>query len=113
MKKISLKKDEQTKVLVKYDNFTRIFKMRWTLYVNGALVLFRSYGNEVAQNTLYLNHTNQSFRVPLKPKGTDMHSVAYLLVRFKDFDYKNNRAIFEIFLSDEKSQIQMEYLKND
>jgi len=92
MQKISLKKDEQTKILVKYDNNVRLFKFRWTLYVNEGLVLFRSYDREVAQNILYLNTKNQSFKPYLKAKGADFYEVPYILVKFTKFDYEKNRA---------------------
>jgi len=113
MQKISLKKDEQTKILVKYDDNVRLFKFRWTLYVNEGLVLFRSYDSQVAQNILYLNTKNQSFRFNLKAKGADFYEVPYILVKFTKFDYENNRANFELFLSDKKSQIELKYLPND
>ena len=113
MQKISLKKDEQTKILVKYDNYVRLFKFRWTLYVNEGLVLFRSYDSEVAQNVLYLNTKNQSFKLPLKAKGTDFYEVPYILVKFTKFDYETNSANFELVLSDRKSQIELKYLPND
>lgn len=109
---IKLKKDEQKKILVKYDEQEKLFKFRWTLYKNGGLVLFRSYDKIVAQNILYLKHKNQSFRLELKPKGADYYNVPYLLVKFKEFDYEKNEAIFELFLSDEKMQIKLKYLKN-
>lgn len=110
--KISLKKDEQTRILVKYDSKEKIFKFRWTLYKNSGLVIHRSYDRTVAQNILYLRNKNQSFRVELKPRGTDFYNVPYLLVKFKEFDYEKHEAIFEIYLSDDKSQIKLEYLEN-
>ncbi|HIP14893.1 MAG TPA: hypothetical protein EYG74_05340 [Sulfurimonas autotrophica] len=112
VKKISLKKDEQKKILVKYDNRTRLFKFRWTLYVNDGLVVLRSYDKTVAQNILYLNHKNQSFRVELKTRGADFYNVPYILVKFKEFDLKKNIAKFELYLSDDKDQIRLEILKN-
>ena len=36
---VSLQKDEQKKILVKYDSYERLFKFRWTLYKNGGLVI--------------------------------------------------------------------------
>ena len=113
MQKISLKKDEQTKILVKYKNHVRLFKFRWTLYVNEGLVILRSYDSEVAQNILYLNTRNQSFKLYLKAKGADFYEVPYLLVKFTEFDYEKNRANFELFLSDKKGQIELKYLPND
>ena len=107
---ISLKKDEQKKILVKYDNKEKIFKFRWTLYKNGGLVVFRSYDRVVAQNVLYLRNKNQSFRVELKTRGADFYNTPYLLVKFKEFDQKSKKALFEIFLSDDKGQIVLEDL---
>ncbi|MFK5937495.1 MAG: hypothetical protein QM497_03765 [Sulfurimonas sp.] len=112
VKKISLKKDETKNILVKYDLKKKLFKFRWTLFTNGGLVIHRSYDTIVAQNILYLRHQNQSFRVELKPRGADAFNVPYLLLKFKKFDLTKKEAEFELFLSDDKSQIQLEYLKN-
>lgn len=112
VRKISLKKDEQKKILVKYDNKTRLFTFRWTLFINDGLVILRSYDRTVAQNILYLNHKNQSFRVELKTRGADFYNVPYILVKFTEFDFKKNIAKFELYLSDNKDQITLEILKN-
>ncbi|WP_457750038.1 hypothetical protein [Sulfurimonas sp.] len=112
VKKIALKKDEQKKILVKYDNKTRLFKFRWTLYINDGLVILRSYDKTVAQNILYLNHKNQSFRVELKTRGADFYNVPYILIKFKEFDAKKNIAVFVLYLSDNKDQISLEIVKN-
>jgi len=109
---ITLKKDEQKKILVKYAQKEKLFKFRWTLYKNGGLVLFRSYDKIVAQNILYLRHKNQSFRMELKPRGADFYNVPYLLVKFKKFDYEKKEATFEMFLYDKKSQITLESLNS-
>ena len=110
IKIIKLKKDEQKKVLVKYDKNQKLFKFRWTLFTNGGLVVFRSYDRIVSQNILYLRNKNQSFRVELKTRGADFYNVPYILVKFKEFNYETNEATFEFFLSDRKSQISLEYL---
>ena len=112
VKKISLKKDEQKKILVKYDDKKKLFKFRWTLYINDGLVILRSYDKRVAQNVLYLNHKNQSFRVELKTRGADFYNVPYILVKFKEFDFKKNIAKFELYLSDDKDQIKLKILQN-
>ncbi len=112
VQEISLKKDEPKKILVKYDNKTRLFTFRWTLYTNEGLVILRSYDKYVAQNILYLNHKNQSFRVKLKTPGADFYNVPYILVKFKEFDVKKNIAKFELYLSDDKEQIRLEIAKN-
>ncbi len=112
VREISLKKDVQKKILVKYDNKTRLFKFRWTLYVNDGLVILRSYDKNVAQNILYLNHKNQSFRVKLKTPGADFYNVPYILIKFKEFDVKKNIASFVLYLSDRKDQISLKIFKN-
>lgn len=112
IKKINLKKDETKEILVKYASNKRLFKFRWTLYQNGGLVIHRSYDKFVAQNVLYLRHQNQSFRLKLKSRGVDAYNVPYLLVKFKAFDLKKREAQFELFLSDDKNQINLKYLKN-
>lgn len=111
IEEISLKKDEQKKILVKYAQKERLFKFRWTLYKNGGLVIFNSYDKIVAQHILYLRHKNQSFRVELKTRGADFYNVPYMLVKFKEFNQDSNEAYFEIFLSDDKKQILLENLK--
>jgi len=112
IKEISLKKDEQKKILVKYGNKEKLFKFRWTLYKNGGLVIFRSYDRVVAQNILYLRHKNQSFRLELKSRGADFYNVPYMLVKFKEFKQDTGEALFELLLSDEKHQISLQDLKN-
>jgi hypothetical protein len=113
MKKISLKKDEHTNIFVKYAKYKRLFKFRWTLYKNEGLVMFSSYNKEVKQHILYLNNTNQSFKVLLKPKGSDFYENPYFLVFFKDFNFEKHEANFEVYLSDKKHQLEIKYQKKE
>ncbi len=112
IKKISLKKDEKKNILVKYGSKKKLFSFRWTLFVNGGLVIDHSYDTIVYQNILYLNYQNQSFRVKLKPSGADVFNAPYFLVKFKKFDFKKKKAEFDLFLSDDKNQVEVKYLKN-
>ena len=109
---ISLQKDEQKVFLVKYENKERKFKFRWTLYTNEGLVTLSSYDTIVSQHMMYLNNTHQTFRVILK-RGSRIYERVYFLVKFKEFDSKKNRAIFELFLSDPKGITQIEEFKYD
>jgi len=111
-KVLELKKDQMQKIIVKYDGREKIFKLRWTLYKNNGLVIFRSYDKIVAQNILYLRKTSRSFRVVLKPRGINFYDKPYLLVMFKDFDFETKKAKFELFFSDDTKQIVLEYKKN-
>ena len=111
-KEISLKKDEQKKILVKYDDKERLFKFRWTLYINDGLVIHRSYDKIVSQNILYLNGKNQSFKVELTTRGGAYYELPYMLVKFKEFDAKKNNAVFQIFLYDKNNEIKWKFLQN-
>jgi hypothetical protein len=107
---ISLKKDEPKKLLVKYDAVEKLFKFRWTLFTNGGLVIHRSYDKIVSQNILYLRDKNRSFRVELTPRGSKLYNAPYVLVKFKEFDYETNKAVFELLLSDKTMRIELKYL---
>ena len=109
---IKLKKDENKKIIIKYAKVQKLFKFRWTLYVNGGLVILRAYDRVVAQNILYKRYKNQTFRLPLKIRGADLYNPPYILVKFLEFDYEKNEAIFKLFLSDKSSQVSLEYLEN-
>ena len=111
VKEITLKKDELKKILVSYDGKEKLLKFRWTLFVNGGLVVFRSYDKIVAQNTLYLRHKNRSFRLELKTRGVDFYNVPYVLIRFKEFKHDTKEAVFELLLSDASATISLNYLK--
>lgn len=111
-REILLKKDEQKNIFVKYANKKKLFTLRWTLYTDGALVIFRSYDKIVAQNVLSLRHENQSFRLELMPKGVKYSQRAYLLVKFKEFKEESKEALFELFLFDKDKLVELEELKN-
>jgi len=108
---IVLKKDELKKILVKYDGKEKLLKFRWTLFKNGGLVVFKSYDRIVSQNNLYMRYKNQSIRQELKTRGADFYNVPYILIRFKDFKYDTNEAVFELLLSDASMSVALKYLK--
>lgn len=110
---IVLKKDKTAKFLVKYVKFEKIFQFNWTLYKNDGLVLKRSYDRFVAQNVLYLNHTNQSIRVELKPQSTQRRLLPYIILKFVKFDANTQEASFELFLFDKKEQIELKSLTKE
>ncbi|MDD3475961.1 MAG: hypothetical protein PHI38_03750 [Sulfurimonas sp.] len=111
-REVLLKKDEQKNIFVKYADKKKLFTFRWTLYTDGALVIFKSYDKIVGQNVLHLRNKNQTFRVELMPKGSKFASRTYLLVKFKEFKEASNEVLFEIFLFDHKRYIKLEELKN-
>ena len=113
VREISMKKDEQKKILVKYNGKEKLLKLRWTLYKNGGLVIFGSYDRILSQHVHYSRHINKSFRVILKPNSPGFYTPPYLLVKFKEFSHETSEAKLELLLSDGASEINLEYLKND
>ena len=111
-KNIVLKKDEQKKIFVKYNNRKKLLTFRWTLYKNGGLIIFSSYDKIVSQHILYLRHTNQSFRLKLKPSD-GYYNPPYLLIKFKKFDKQKKEASIDFMLSDRSGFITIEYVKNN
>ena len=111
--KISLKKDQTKRILVKYDTIQKLFQFRWTLYINDGLVILKSYDDIVSQNILYLNHKNQSFRTEVLSRGANNYKTPYILVKFLKFDFKKHEAKFKIFLSDDEMRVRIKYLKNE
>ena len=112
IKVIKLKKDEQKKILVNYDKYSKLFTLRWTLNKNDGLVMFHSYDKYVFQHMLYLEYKNKFFKQELKSRGADIYNIPYLLVKFKKFNYETREAVFELLLSDSQSQINLKYLNN-
>ncbi|MEA2111991.1 MAG: hypothetical protein U9P71_08090 [Campylobacterota bacterium] len=112
-KSISMKKDAIETILVKSGSLQRLFDFRWTLYKNGSIVILRSYDGFVAQNILSSKRKNRSFRVELLPRGLDYRAVPYLVVTFKEFDFKKNEALFDIYLSDDDEKILLQYLRGN
>ena len=110
LKEIPLKKDEVKKILVKYDGYEKLFKFRWTLFTNDTLTVLKSYDLIVSQIVLYDDLKCRSFRFYLKPKGASNYNVPYFLVKFKKFDFKKNKAIFELYIFDREMEINLEYL---
>ncbi len=110
---VKLKKDVHKKILVKYGKNEKLFKFRWTLYTDGGLVILRSYDRIVGQNILYDKLKSRSFRVELMTRGGSHYAVPYILVKFIEFDYKTDEAIFQLFLSDTHSKVRLEYLKQE
>lgn len=110
-KLIRLKKDEQKKILVKYEEFIKLFEFRWTLYKNGGLIIHRSYDKIISQNILYKRYKNNSFRLELKSPGSSNYNVPYILIKFEEFDYITNEAVLKLFLYDNTDKISLDEIK--
>jgi len=109
---IRLKKDEQKKFLVKYQEFIKLFELRWTLYKNGGLIIHRSYDKIISQNILYKRYKNNSFRLKLKSSKSSNRNEAYLLVKFEEFDFKTDEAVLKLFLYDNEGDVSLKEIKH-
>lgn len=113
VEQISLKKDQRERLAIKSEGSRRILEFRWTLYANENLVVLRNFDDSVTQHMLKLNHTNQSFRIELLPHTAYKVKVPYILVKFTGFDFQKDEGQFDIFLQDEKEEIEWEFLKSE
>jgi len=109
---IKLKKDEHKKILVKYDIYQKLFKFRWTLFTDNNLIVFQSYDRIVSQKVLSTSYRRQSYTVELKTRGASYYAVPYILIKFKEYDYGTGEVTFELFLSDDRNEIDLKYLEN-
>jgi len=110
---VSLKKDQQERLVLKSQASHRLLEFRWTLYANENLVVLRNFDDCVTQHMLKLNHTNQSFRIELLPHTAYKVKVPYLLVKFTGFDFQKEEAQFDLLLQDENEEIEWEFLKSE
>jgi len=109
---LELSKDEHKIFLVKYAKNEKLFKFRWTLYANGGLVVLRSYDRIVAQNTLFLRAKKRSIKVDLMPKGAGYGNVPHILIKFIEYDYAKNKAIFKLLLADKNLEVNLEHFED-
>ncbi len=111
IKSVSLQKDQLERIVVQSGALKRLFEFRWTLYADDALVILRSYDDDVAQHVLRSHYKNRSFRVELLSRGGSRTIAPYFLVTFKHFDFKANKALFDIYLSDDDEQVELKFLQ--
>ncbi|MEA3373664.1 MAG: hypothetical protein U9Q62_08250, partial [Campylobacterota bacterium] len=77
---------------------------------NERLVLFRTFDGIVAQHIMAQNHHNQSFRIELSSAVPKNLKIPFILVKFKEFDYEKNEALFELMLRDDDETFVLKYL---
>lgn len=109
-KEIRLKKDEMFQMMVNSEGSQRLLTFRWTLFIDGRLVVFRSFDGSVSQHLLALNHHNQSFRVALLPSIPKSLKMPFILVKFKSYDYETGEGLFEMMLRDDDEAFVLTYL---
>jgi|GEM_PF-1098595 len=107
---VELKKDQTAKYSLIIDNKAYEVEFRWTLYKNEGLVMLYSYGGEdklrfKKQNILYAKYRQDGFKIELKERATNAYYRPYIYIAFKDFDKKTKKALFHVFLKDEKRSI--------
>ncbi|WP_143089716.1 hypothetical protein [Hydrogenimonas thermophila] len=75
---------------------------RWTLYINGGLVMYVSYDKHKFQPLLYLTYHRNAFRFDLFPKPKDALykplETPYALLVFKAYDEEKKEAWFDLLM---------------
>jgi hypothetical protein len=99
-----LKKDQVQHIEIIERNGGNIHKLafRWTLYINGGLVMHISYDRRRFQPLLYLVYHRDSFKFDLFPKPKDALykplEDPYAVLVFKAFDEKKREAWFDLLM---------------
>ena len=107
----ALKKDQIQHVkIVERTGGVHKLAIRWTLYVNGGLVMHVAYDKRRYQPLLYLSYHRNAFRFDLFPKPKDAIykplETPFALLVFKAFDEKKKEAWFDLLVqSHENSEI--------
>lgn len=102
---VELKKDQVAKYTLLIDNKDFELEFRWTLFVNDGLVTLFKYKKFNKQAVLYASHRLEGFKIELKERATNANYRPYAYIAFKKFDKKTKKALFHVFLKDEKRTI--------
>ena len=102
---VELKKDQTAKYSLVIDNKTFEVEFRWTLYTNEALTMLYKYGGFNRQNVLYAKYRLDGFKIDLKERATNAIYCPFMYITFKDYDKKTKKALFHVFIKDEKRSI--------
>jgi len=100
----ALKKDQIQHIEIVERSSGQIHKLafRWTLYINGGLVMHISYDNRRFQPVLYLIYHRDSFKFDLFPKPKDAlykpFETPYALLVFKAYDEKKKVVWFDLLM---------------
>lgn len=107
---VELKKDQVAKYSLIIDNKAFDVQFRWTLFVNDGLVMLYNYAGDDGlrfkkQNVLYAKYRLDGFKIELKERATNAIYRPYIYISFKNYDKKTKKALFHVFLKDEKRSI--------
>ncbi|WP_457596512.1 hypothetical protein [Hydrogenimonas sp.] len=105
-----LRKDQTQHVRILAHEREHLLAFRWTLFVNGGLVMHVKYDGHRFQPLLYRDFRRNAFRVDLFAKPDDASALRfetpYALLVFRKFDSRKRLATIELKIkSDEKSEV--------
>ena len=108
-----LKKDQLQHVRIHANHRTHRLAFRWTLFVNGGLVMHVTYDGHRFQPLLYADYKRDAFRVDLYAKPNDASPLQYetphAFLIFRKFDEAAKKAEIELKIkSDEPSEVYYE-----
>ncbi len=105
-----LKKDQIQHVQIHAKHRTFLLDFRWTLYVNGGLVMHVHYDGHAYQPLLYKDFRREAFRIDLFSKSDGMSSpkveMPHALLMFKAYDPGKKVAYLDMKIkSDERVEV--------
>jgi len=106
----NLKKDEvaKIKVIKREDSSVRFIDLRWTLYVDGSLILLAKFDGFPTQYRLKQEYKRNSIKIYLRDDYVDGFKRAYLIVSFKDMN--SNKAKLVANITDVKKAFKIEFI---
>ncbi len=105
----SLKKDQFLNIIVYDQEEKRLLQFRWTLFHNQGLVTHTNYRGHPMQELLYARYRQDTIKIEIALRDNEVSFYhPYLLITFLGYDYKQNKANFEIRHKDLQEQTRIE-----
>ena len=103
--KTELAKDQLYSLSVDDLELKKRLVFRWTLFHNNGLVLLVNYDGHPHQYVLYERYQENTVRLKIARKAGYTAHAPFLLLVFKEFDYKERKAKFEIVVKDSSKKL--------
>jgi len=103
--KVELKKDQLYSLSIDDAEIKKRLFFRWTLFHNNGLVLLLNYDGHPHQYILYDSYRKDTIRLKIARKIGHTDNVPFLLLVFKEFDFENRKAKFDILVKDSSNKL--------
>lgn len=104
-KELSLEKEQTYQALIQVGDVQKELIFRWTLYKNYGLVIHLRYDKFNHQFVLYADYQRNAYKISLG-KDTQAHKEnPHLLIYFKDFIVKDEKAYFKLYIEGQGASV--------